>query len=304
MATREQIWNTTISRYRETNYKENGTQRADNLTKAERRGEIKLSKRTLAGEIVVSETDKSGKTTVSARDAYRKMGIEHTRNDKKISWQEFLELKERALDHTKALSNVFNIGKEHGNGNETRCRMAMAEDKTVIADLIFTQKDHKPLKEDGMPHTRPICLASTTFDQRISEHLCRVINAHFQATDKEETEAISTVDMISAVEKLNDQIRAGEVDDQRIMICSLDVSALYPSIDTKLASKIVRDEIRESPMKFEGVDWRWALVYLALTMINMQKVDTKIGVYIKKACFQKIISNHKKIRKKILDSRR
>ena len=78
------------------------------------------------------------------------------------------------------------------------------------------------------------------------------------------------------MEKLNDQIRAGEVDDQRIMICSLDVSALYPSIDTKLASKIVRDEIRESPMKFEGVDWRWALVYLALTMTNGQKVDAGI----------------------------
>ena len=81
---------------------------------------------------------------------------------------------------------------------------------------------------------------------------------------------------MSAVEDLNQQIREGLVDDQRIMIASLDVSALYPSIDTKLAAELVREEITGSGIKFDGIDWRWGLIYLALTMTNAEKVDAKV----------------------------
>ena len=131
-----------------------------------------------------------------------------------------------------------------------------AEDSSVIPDVIFTMKDHKPLQPNGLPKTRPICQASCTCQQRISEHLCRILKSCFDANREEDTEALSMEDMLSAVEDLNQQIREGLVDDQRIMIASLDVSALYPSIDTKLAAELVREEITGSGIKFDGIDWR------------------------------------------------
>ena len=47
---------------------------------------------------------------------------------------------------------------------------------------------------------------------------------------------------------------------------SLDVEALYPSIDVDLAASIVKSKIMESPLKLEGVDWRWILIYIKLTL--------------------------------------
>ena len=71
-------------------------------------------KRRETGEAVISETDKSGKATISTRIAYRKMGEEHVQNDKPITWTEYRKIKEEILDHTKALSYVFNPEKQHG----------------------------------------------------------------------------------------------------------------------------------------------------------------------------------------------
>ena len=56
----------------------------------------------------------------------------------------------------------------------------------------------------------------------------------------------------------------------------LDVSALYPSIDTKHASKIVRDRVMESNLEFEGINFKSALTYLKLTMKGGDVVDAKL----------------------------
>ena len=261
--------------YKAKKCKENGTQLTDNLTKAQRRGQAKLKKRQDNGEIVISQTDKSGINTVSKRDIYKQMGAVHTAKDKIITWKEYKGIKQNVLDHTGALNNVFQIGKEHGEANETRCRNACMENSSVIPDIIFRQKDHKPVSKDGLPKTRPLCLASCTCQQRISEYLCTITKATFSAEDTP-SEAISTEDMLSAVDSLNDQIRKGEVDDERIMIGSLDVEALFPSTDTKIAAKLTRDKVRDANITYDGIDWRWAVVYLALTMTAIEKVDAKV----------------------------
>ena len=40
--------------------------------------------------------------------------------------------------------------------------------------------------------------------------------------------------------------------------------------------KICKQRVEKSEMKWEGVDYRWALVYLALTCTNKDKVDNKL----------------------------
>ena len=69
-------------------------------------------------------------------------------------------------------------------------------------------------------------------------------------------EAISTEDMISKMDDLNRRIQNGEVKPRRLMTGSLDVSALYPSINTKIAGRIVRDRVAKSKMQVEGVEYK------------------------------------------------
>ena len=40
----------------------------------------------------------------------------------------------------------------------------------------------------------------------------------------------------------------------------LDVSALFISIDNRIAGRLTKEEITSSQMKFQGIDWRWDLV--------------------------------------------
>ena len=60
------------------------------------------------------------------------------------------------------------------------------------------------------------------------------------------------------------------------MIGSLDVENLYGSVDIKVASNMVRKKVMESPMVFNNIDWRWALVYCALTLSPANIVDQKL----------------------------
>ena len=61
-----------------------------------------------------------------------------------------------------------------------------------------------------------------------------------------------------------------------MVLGSLDVQALYPSISTKAAGTIVRDRFFNSEAKFDGVDYVWVLKYLALTMSNCENVNARI----------------------------
>merc|ERR1711954_31 len=127
------------------------------------------------------------------------MGIPHTKNDLVVTWKEIKEAKHEVLCHTRALSKVFQIGEAHGEANQDRVRDALHEDRTILPDLVLTQKNQKPLcKETKLPKTRPICQASTTFNMRASGHLCTILGGAIAAD--ETCESISTEDTIAKVD--------------------------------------------------------------------------------------------------------
>ena len=72
--------------------------------------------------------------------------------------------------------------------------------------------------------------------------------------DGQTAKVISTEDLLSRVEEFNELIRTGQVDGEGLTLGSLDVEALYPSIDTKLAAKIIKERILETQLRFEGID--------------------------------------------------
>ena len=139
---------------------------------------------------------------------------------------------------------------------EGRIRRAMTEVSTVIPQMSCSPKDHKPLPDSGVPKTRPLMNASASMNQRISDVFLDLLTYLFMS-EQETAEVISTEDFLSKIEAFNDKIRQGKTNDEEIMVGSLDVEALYPSIDVDLAASIVKAKIMESPLKMEGVDWRW-----------------------------------------------
>ena len=61
-----------------------------------------------------------------------------------------------------------------------------------------------------------------------------------------------------------------------MVVRSLDVVSLSPSIDTSTAGEICRDRVKKSSVKFEGIDSKQAVIYLKVAMSPVEKVDAKI----------------------------
>ena len=98
--------------------------------------------------MVISETDKSNNLTLSTRESYSKQGSVHTKGDKLSNWEEVRKSKSVVLAHTKAVCNIFKIGSNNTESEETRVRLNMMEDITTVPPATLQQKDHKLPIED------------------------------------------------------------------------------------------------------------------------------------------------------------
>ena len=146
--TQETMLSRVILDYKSKRCTETGRQRTDALTKQERRGYKKLQARVKRGEVVVSTTDKSSKLSISTYDEYIKQGQCHVAKDEVVSWSQVQEAKRDILCHTKALSNMFRVGRNNSEKEEVRLRKALHEDSTVIPQMTCLQKDHKQVGPD------------------------------------------------------------------------------------------------------------------------------------------------------------
>ena len=173
--------------------------------------------------------------------------------DKEISWDDVTVIQNEVICHSKALCNVFKISNQWGEKEEARTCRAMAEKSTVIPQMVITQKDHKPIQDDGLPKTRAMCGASQSINQRVSDLLTDVLQALFSS--ELSNESLSTESYIHKIYKLNKDIREGRIVAPDLMVGSLDVEALYPSTDIYKAAEILKNRVIKSSMKFNNIDY-------------------------------------------------
>ena len=129
--------------------------------------------------------------------------------------------------------------------------------------------------DSGIPKGRPVCQARHTMNMRTSEVASDILDSISRA-DIEKVKVISGEDLLHSVDSLNELIRKGEVDSSKMMVGSLGVEKLYPSIDVIKAGEICRDRVLGSELNIEGIDYRWGLIYLALTATPREKVDLRL----------------------------
>ena len=146
--------------------------------------------------------DKSTKITISSRDSYKTQGKTHIKNDVKSNWDEVNESKNVTLCHLKAINHVFRTGQDNTKQAHERLIRALDEDKSVLPNLILTQKNQKPVDSiTKLPKTRPVCLTRTSYNQCANDYLCYLTGASIKGNPSRE--AISTEDNLAGIDCLS-----------------------------------------------------------------------------------------------------
>ena len=125
---------------------------------------------------------------------------------------------------------MFNLGENQGE-KQFRVSEAKLINHTSIPNLSIMPKDHKePDPVTGDPATRPVCGASVSPNGELSHYCSDIMDA---ASDCMVTkEVVSSEDILAKVDKLNEVLKNKETPEHGFFVGSLDVKALYPSLDT------------------------------------------------------------------------
>ena len=240
------------------------------LTKSESMGKMKLSKRTKRGEAAVVATDKSGRLSVMSKEEYIRKVAEHTGNDPIVDQEQVNELEYILSATSSSMARVLMISEEWNQ--EDRVQSAVKAKLTNVPPLAILLKDHKPGPDKPV---RPLCRSTESPNGPLSSMTAKIMNIVAMELNKEtKTEVRSTEEMCAILDGVNQQVppdtfcleQCGVIPQSdlakhmtrthpehipAITIGSMDVKALYPSLDIDHSCEIIRQLINQSKVKFE-----------------------------------------------------
>ena len=263
--------------FRDIDCNRKGEQKVTNMTQEQRKGREKLQRRVKEGEIVITLTDKSGKFAVVDSETYKEAVKVHLK-DEEIAWEE-VEGKELLLSrHAVQLTKAFSMGTKHGKeGQEDRMRQAFTSKGGRPGPLYVLVKDHKKTADgESIPPTRPVCNARGGPGSRLSNLVSTILNKITDVANPE-TECISTEDALRTILETNRNIQGWSAIDpefrdrmSQMVVMSLDVKALYPSLlvkeVTEIVAEFIEDVLRSGKLDVANVEWHEVGKYIAITM--------------------------------------
>ena len=268
----------------EKNCKKSGEQKENNMSSLQTEGKFSLQNRVKSGEIVVTNTDKSGKFAVLSSEEYKKACRVHI-TDKEVEWKQVEETETLLNRHSLQIVKALNMGTKHGkDGQQTRVHKAYTSIDAKPGPLFVLIKDHKKKKPgETVPPTRPVCSAKGDPGSRLSNLLSTILNKISDAANST-TECMSTEEARRNILMTNRKIASRIEEDpgylehaKDMMLLSMDVKALYPSLRINEVGPIVFKEIvkiqEEDKLVFGDVNWREVGKYLAITC-NKEEIDT------------------------------
>ena len=182
------------------------------------------------------------------------------------------ELAEKEMNcHSFALLRMMGV-KSDKNGQ--RIRNALHSNNNTLAPFYCLRKDHKPIepgKEKEGPKTRPLCGATDCLTRRTSYILSKLLVDLIQPSN---TQCNSTENLIEEIKKLN----LSDVDIEWIE-SSLDVEALYPSLDIKECARVIEQKLLESPFNITGLNWVEIALYLRFQLTDEEIKENQLDEY-------------------------
>ena len=263
LETRKAMWQGVADRFMRENCKEDGSMDETQLTTDQVLGRASIRKRVMKKEIHVSCSDKGKGIVVMPLELYETVTKRHTEGDEEIDWRKLKEIQKHVTAHARSLARVFNLGKGEGDRNRIRCHeniTTWAQHPPVLRSMA---KTHKAPNQDGSPKTRPVVGASSGMGTGLGEILSDLVRPVYMAR-KKQFECQSTEEMVHQIEEANQRMEREGVKD--VMVGSLDVVSLYPSIDQEMGARIVAEELINNGVRYQGVDIQKAARYLAASL--------------------------------------
>ena len=247
-------------------YKSKHTKLESNLTKQQMRGMKKLKRRIKNGEIVCFQTDKSGSVSVDTPDNYVDSMQPHLEGTIPSTEEEYTKTEKLINAHMTNWCRIMKFNKKVAHN--------FISENNEIPPLYGLRKDHKAVpagEEEKGPPQRPVCGAVVASNYSLSHFISTILQPVIQ---QEKHPCHSTEDMLSRVRDVNET-----VDLENCTIGSMDVKALYPSIDIDFATEKCVEMITKSSTSFENVNTDELGLYLALTVDQDELVRTDLWKY-------------------------
>ena len=262
----------TVESYISTHCRKDGELKANNLTLEERQNLKETKKKIKDREIVIFTTDKSGKFSADKPENYEAAVHKHTEKDEEVEEEDRVrQIENKINQHMRQFNKMFQVGKT--NEHEGRVMAATISTNTPPPPMYGLRKDHKTAQNDTEgPPVRPVCGASEAPNSRLSNFLSRIINDYCNVT-KIGTECRSGEEMKAAFEKFNEE---DDESRENCRIISMDVKALYPSMEWEEIEVAVRELIETSENDIEGVDWHELGKYIAVNMTQEDITKEKL----------------------------
>ena len=186
---RREIHGNIYNTFRHEHCSKNGEQK-QNLTEQEQKGLESLVKRMSEEDLIIMKTDKSGKFCITTREEYKKMGSDHTKNDKVIGRDRIREIERILNGHCTAWAKIWGTGED--NGHLERVIDSKRTTSENLANLWLAYKDHK--KEKGK--SRPIATGCTSNTRGLSNSVSNFLES-VANSQTSKFESISSEDMLS-----------------------------------------------------------------------------------------------------------
>ena len=253
----------TVKEYKSKHCNQKGEIEYSNLSKAEKQQLKSLKKDIKDKNIVIFTTDKSGKFSVDTPKNYEKALMKHTMEDEELLEEDRVRKIENKMNqHLKQLSKMFKVGEN--NEHEYRIAGANTSTNTEAPPLYGLRKDHKVTEnEQEGPPVRPVCGAKEAPNSRLSHFLSRIVNDYADSADID-TECRSSEEMRASFEAFNEETSEEVKLESKIL--SMDVKALYPSMEWEEIITAMKNMIQESDREIEDVDWHEVGKYLCVTI--------------------------------------
>ena len=254
-----------VSEYKDKYCDDKGNIKNHNLSRTEQKAIKEIKKEIKEGKIVVSTTDKSGRFSVDTPENYEAAVKEHTRNDLEIDENKVKQSENRLNQHMRILNKIFKVGSM--NNQEGRITGATNSTNTPAPPMYGLRKDHK----ESEP-VRPVCNGSQSPNNPLSHFISKIVNDYADAANIE-TECRSSEEMRAEFEKYNEDEPATR---RKCRVLSMDVDALYPSMEWNEIITAVRELIENSEEEMENVDWNAMAKYLAVTLTKEEIEGEKL----------------------------
>ena len=238
-----------------------------NLDDDEKNGLRTLKQKTKEEEVICFNTDKSGRWAIDSKENYMLACEKHLNNGvREITCNEHDRLEKYLNCHMLALLRMMGLKKDN---NGERIRNASVTTGNVIAPFYSLRKDHKTIeigKEVEGPKTRGVCGAKDCLTMRLSHTLSLILKELIPEND---THCDSTEDLLAEIENVNNN----EVN-PNWKVGSLDIEALYPSLDIPKCSEIIIQELYNSDIQIKNINWKEVMLYLRY-MLNDDQIKSK-----------------------------